>query len=54
MDDRWQIQDYIGFFSEFFSSRFIKTSTVERFIKYYFGYDYKKYAEEVTSMFKIL
>lgn len=54
MDDRWQIQDYIGFFSELFSSRFIKTSTVKIFIKYYIGYDYKKYAEEVTSMFKIL
>ena len=51
MDGRWQIKDYIGFFSELFSSRFIKTSTVERFI---IDYDYKIYAEETTSMFKSL
>lgn len=57
MDDYWQIQDYIGFFSELFSSRYIRSATVEKFVKYVIGFSidyYKKHAEEVTSMFKIL
>ena len=56
-DMDWEKKEFLSFYTELFSSRYINPSSVIQFVGYYVGEHldlFKIYAEEITEMFKVL